>query len=175
SEDPRARTARIEAARVTVSDALTLLREDRTRRKKWIQRALFDGLAHALGHVRLAELRRSQLDAVCERWQRVGIEYPDRDPKTNPMHPVSDTTCAHGMRTLRQAREKAAEDFGLVLPPLTFPTFADHVAGTYVAPDTFYAMLAHVTPWQKAALLELGYLTGKRKGQLRKIEAPNVR
>jgi integrase len=79
------------------------------------------------------------------------------------------------MRTLSQAREKAAEDFGLTLPPLTFPTFADRVSGTYMAPETFYAVLAHVAPWQKAALLELAYLTGKRKGQLRKIEAHNVR
>jgi integrase len=78
------------------------------------------------------------------------------------------------MRTLSQARDKAAEDFGLTLPPLTFPTFGDRVTGTYLPPETFYRVFAHISPWQKAALFELAYLTGKRKGQLRKIEVHNV-
>jgi len=138
------------------------------------QRALFDGLDLALGHLKLTDLRRVHLDEVCRRWQRDGIAYEGRD-ETRPMRPISAATYAHGMRTIRQARQKAAEDFGLTLPPLTFPTFPDRVAGTYLAPDAFYQVLAHVMPWQKAALVELAYLTGKRKGQLRKIEIHNIR
>src|SRR5205823_2118360 len=110
---------------------LLLLRKDREARGVWYQRALFDGLTGALGHLKVTELRRVHLDDVCRRWQRVGIEYPERDTKQNPIHPVSPATCAHGMRTLRQARQKAAEDYGLMLPPLSFPTFPDHVAGSY--------------------------------------------
>jgi hypothetical protein len=174
AEHPTARAERIAADKVTVADALQLLRADRQRRGVWVQRALFDGLAHALGHLRLADLRRSHLDDLCDAWQHHGIAY-DRDVAKHPMHPVSAATCGHGMRTIRQARRKAAEDFHLTLPQLSFPTFDDHVAGTYVAPDVFYSLLTHVAPWQKAALLELAYLTGKRKGQLRKIEAHNVR
>jgi len=174
SEHPAARAQRIEADKVIVSDALVNLRRDREGRGVWVQRALFDGLDLALGHLKLADLRRVHLDEVCRRWQREGIAYEHRD-ETRPMRPVSAATCGHGMRTLRQARRKAAEDYGLTLPPLTFPTFPDRVAGTYLAPDTFYLVLAHVTPWQKAALLELAYLTGKRKGQLRKVELHNVR
>jgi len=175
AEHPAARAQRIEAEKVTVSDALLLLRQDREARGVWNQRALFDGLDAALGHLKVSELRRVHLDDVCRRWQRVGIEYEGRDTKNHPLHPASPTTCGHGMRTLRQARQKAAEDFGLTLPPLTFPTFPDHVAGSYQPPDAFYGILKHIEPWQKAALLELAYLTGKRQGQLRKIEAHNVR
>jgi hypothetical protein len=174
AEHPTARAQRIDADKVTVRDALANLRRDREARGVWVQRALFDGLDLALGHLRLADLRRVHLDEVCRRWQREGIAYDGRD-ETRPMRPVSPTTCGHGMRTLRQARRKAAEDYGLTLPPLTFPTFSDRVTGTYVPPDTFYKILAHITPWQKAALVELAYLTGKRKGQLRKIELHNVR
>jgi integrase len=175
AEHPTARAQRIEADKITVHDALVNLRRDREARHVWVQRALFDGLDFALGHLKLADLRRVHLDEVCRRWQRDGIAYEGRDVDSKRMRPVSPATCGHGMRTLSQAREKAAEDYGLMLPPLTFPTFPDRVAGTYMPPDVFYKVLAQITPWQKAALIELAYLTGKRKGQLRKIELHNVR
>src|SRR5690242_11536817 len=78
AEHPTARAQRIASDTVTVSDALALLAADRKKREKWVQDSLVAGLWHALGHLKIGELRRVHLDDVCDRWQGVGIDYPDR-------------------------------------------------------------------------------------------------
>jgi len=176
AEHPTARAQRIASDTVTVDDALALLVADRKKREKWVQHALAAGLRHALGHLRIGELRRIHLDDVCDRWQTIGIEYPERKVETNPLRRVSGTTCNHGMRTVRAALKLAVEKLGATVPPqLTFPHFDETVTGHKIEPADFYRILEHIEPWQKAALVELAYLTGVRKGQLRKTELRNVR
>jgi integrase-like protein len=176
AEHPTVRAERIAAETITVGDALTLLSADRQKRHKWIQHALVCGLRHAIGHHRVTDLRRKHLDEVCDRWQSVGIIYPERDVKMNRVHPVSGTTCNHGMRTLRAALRLSVEKLGGVVPPaLTFPHFDETVVGHKIEPAEFYGILGHIQPWQKAALVELAYLTGVRKNQLVRAELRNVR
>jgi integrase len=180
AEDPRARVERITAAAITVSDALVLLRADRTKRGAETHNALYCGLRHALGHLAIADLRPVHLDQLCERWQRTGIKYPERDRKRNPQHPASGTTCNHGMRMLRQALRLAAIKLAVPVPPglgdpKAYPQFEEPVTGQYIQPADFYAILANVEAGPKAMLCELAYVTGVRKGQLRKTELRNVR
>jgi integrase len=163
-----------------VSDALVLLRKHRDARGTATHHALYEGLQHALGHLLVADLRPAHLDDLCARWRTVGTEYPGRDLKRNPQHPVSGTTCNHGMRMLRQALRLAAVKLAVSLPPglgdpLAYPKFSEPITGQYIPPDAFDMILAHVEPWPKRALFELAYLTGVRKGQLRKTEIRNVR
>jgi hypothetical protein len=176
AEHPTTRAQRIASDTVIVSDALALLAADRKKREKWVQHALVAGLQHALGHLKISELRRLHLDDVCDRWRAVGIEYPERKIKTNPLRPVSGTTCNHGMRTLRAALKLAVVKLGAETPrALTYPRFDETVTGHKIEPVDFYGILAHIEPWEKAALVELAYLTGVRKNQLRKTELRNVR
>src|SRR5262249_49124295 len=147
AEDPRARAERIMAAGVRVNDALALLKADRTKRGTETHRALYCGLRHALGHLPIADLRPVPLDQLCERWQRAGIQYPERDRERNPQHPASGTTCNHGMRILRQALRLAAVKLALPLPsglgdPRAYPQFKEPVTGQYIQPADFYAILA---------------------------------
>src|SRR5439155_18498910 len=87
----RPRAQRIASDTVSVNDALTLLVADGKKRAKWVQHALVAGLRHALGRLGISELRPVHLDDVCERWQAVGIEYPERGlkagAKQHPMRP----------------------------------------------------------------------------------------
>jgi integrase len=175
AEHPTERAQRIASNTVTTADALALLAADRNKRGKWVQHALVAALTHRLGHLKIADLRRLHLDEVCERWQAVGVEYPERNVETNPMRPVSGTTCNHGMRTLRAALQLAEEKLGATVPRLTFPHFDETVTGHKIEAADFYRILQHIEPWQKAALVELAYLTGVRKGQLRRTELRNVR
>ena len=92
------------------------------------------------------------LDDVCERWQAVGIEYPERGlkagAKQHPMRPVSGTTCNHGMRTLRAALKLAVEKLGATVPPqLRYPHFDETVTGHKIEPADFYRILDHLAPW----------------------------
>jgi integrase len=176
AEHPTVRAQRIASDTVTVGEALALLAADRQKRRKWVQHALVAGLRHAVGHLRVTDLRRQHLDDACERWQAVGIEYPERKTKRNPMHPASGTTCNHGMRTLRAALKLAVEKLGVVAhASMSYPRFDETVTGQKIEPADVYRILSHFDVWQKAALVELAYLTGVRKGQLRKTELRNVR
>jgi hypothetical protein len=176
AEHPTARAQRIVSDTVTVSDALALLVTDRTKRGKWLQHALVEGLRHALGHLKIGDLRRVHLDDVFDRWQTVGIEYPARVLEKNPVHPVSGTTCNHGRRTLRAALRLAVEKLGADVPrTLTFPRYDETVTGHKIEPADFYRILGYITPWQKAALVEMAYIAGVRKNQLRRTELRNVR
>ncbi len=108
-----------------------------------------------------------------------GIEYPDRDLKRNPQHSVSGTTCNHGMRMLRLALRLASVKLAVPLPPglgdpLAYPKFSEPITGQYIPPGDFYAILSHIDAGPKQALTEVAYLTGVRKGQLRKTEIRNV-
>jgi len=180
AEDPNARADRITTAAVTVSDALVLLKTDREKRGTATERAVYYGVRHALGPLAISALRPIHLDALCDRWRKVGIDYPERDRRRNPQHPVSGTTCNHGMRMLRQALRLAAVKLAVPLPPgmgdpLAYPKFKEPVTGNYIPPGNFYRILEHIEAGPKAALCELAYLTGVRKGQLRKTELHNVR
>jgi integrase len=57
---------------------------------------------------------------------------------------------------------------------LTYPKFPEPITGQYIPRDAFDAILAHVDAGPKRALFELAYVTGVRKGQLRKTELKNV-
>jgi integrase len=180
AEDPKARTERITTATITVADALALLKTDRAKRGTRTHEALYRGLRHAFGHLAVSDIRPIHLDDLCERWRQVGVAYPERDEKRNPQYPASGTTCNHGMRMLRQALRLAAVKLAVPLPPglgdpLAYPRFPEPITGQYIPPETFYAILGHVEAGPKRALLELAYLTGVRKGQLRKTELRNVR
>jgi integrase len=129
-----------------------------------------------VGHLKIGDLRRLHLDELCERWQSVGIEYPGRKTEMNPMRPVSGTTCNHGMRMLRAALKIAVVKLGASIPPaLTYPDFEETTTGHKIEPADFYRILENIEPWPKAALVEFAYLTGVRKGQLRKTGLRNVR
>jgi integrase len=180
AEDPKSRAERVATTTVTTSDALALLKAERTKRGTATHRSVYCGLRHGLGHLAIGDLRPIHLDQMCDRWQRVGIEYPERDTKRNPQHPASGTTCNHAMRMLRQALRLAAVKLAVPLPPglgdpLAYPHFTEPVTGQYISPETFYAILGNIQAGPKRSLLELAYLTGVRKGQLRKTELRNVR
>jgi integrase len=180
AEDPKAHAQRITTEAVTVTDTLALLQKHRDARGTAIHHALYEGLRRALGHLLVGDLRPAHLDDLCARLRAVGIEYPDRDLKRNPQHPVSGTTCNHGMRMLRQALRLAAVKLAVPLPPglddpLAYPKFSEPVTGQHIPPDVFYAILAHIDAGPKRALTELAYLLGVRKGQLRKTEIRNAR
>jgi hypothetical protein len=180
SEDPQARVQRIAMEAVTVSDALVLLRKHRDARGTAMHNALYAGLQHALGHLLIGDLRPVHLHDLCTRWRTLGIEYPGRDLKRNPQHPVSGTTTNHAMRMLRQALRLAAVKLGVPLPhslgdPMAYPKFSEPITGKYITQEDFERILSHIDPGPKRALVELAYLIGVRKGQLRKTELKNVR
>jgi integrase len=84
------------------------------------------------------------------------------------------------MRTLRQALRLAAVKLSVPLPPgmgdpMAYPRFVELVTGQYIPPGDFYRILEHIEVGPKRALVELAYLIGVRKGQLRKTELRNVR
>jgi hypothetical protein len=58
AEDPKARAARIDTARVTVSDALVLLKKDRDKRGTATERAVYSGLRQHSGILPSASFAR---------------------------------------------------------------------------------------------------------------------
>ena len=175
AEHPTARRQRKATEGIRVSDALDLLKADADDHGRALHRALSCGLLHRVGHLKLADLTRAHLDEVARAWLGSGIAYPERDLRRNPQHPVNGSTCNRGMAMLRRARNLVMDKLGVILPRLTFPRFAEPVKGKYIPPSDFYAILAHVGHPTKLAIMELAYLTGVRKGQLRKTELRNVR
>jgi integrase len=156
------------------------LKKDRDKRGMATHHAVYCGLRHGPGHLVIGDLCPKHLDDLCERWQAVGVEYPERNHKTNPQHPASGTACNHAMRMLRQALRLAAVKLRVKLPPgmgdpIAYPRFEEPVTGQYIPPGDFYSILEHVEAGPKRALVELAYLIGVRKGQLRKTELRNVR
>lgn len=175
AEHPTARRERKMTEAVTVSEALDLLQADAGDHGRMVHRALWCGLRYRLGHLKLLDLTRAHLDDLARTWIREGITYPERDLVRNPQHPVSGPTCNRGMAMLRRARTLAMDKLGITLPRLTFPHFGEPVKGKYIPPSDFYMILANIGDLVKAAFMELAYLTGVRKGQLRKTELRNVR
>ena len=175
AEDPKARTHRVAATRVTTADALVLYTLDAGDHGVQAHQGRVAALRHALGDVPLADLTRARLDALCRVWRTVGVDYPERDPRHNHLRPVSGATCNRLMATLRRARTLAIDKLGVELPRLTFPHFAEAPAGRYVSPEEFYAILSYFTDPTKGAFVELLYLLGIRPGQLRGTEISNVR
>jgi integrase len=58
---------------------------------------------------------------------------------------------------------------------LAYPRFVEPIVGKYIPPEDFAQILENIDPGPKRALVELAYLLGIRKGQLRKAELRNVR
>jgi integrase len=175
AEDPKARTQRVTAQRVTTAEALalyTLYAEDHGVQA---HQGRVTALGDALGAVPLADLTRARLDALCRTWRTVGVDYPERDEKLHPLRPVSAATCNRLMATLRRARTLAVDKLGGELPRLTFPHFSEEPAGRYVSPEEFHAIVQHLEHPTKRAFAELLYLLGIRPGQLKGTEISNVR
>jgi integrase len=175
AEDPKARSQRVTAERVTVSEALVLYTRDAEDHGVQAHQGRLAALRYALGDVPLADLTRVRLDALCGTWRTVGVDYPEREEKLHRLRPVSGATCNRLMARLRRARKLAIDKLGVDLPHLTFPHFAERPASRYVSPEELHAILAHVTHPTKRAFIEWLYLLGIRPGQLKQTETNNVR
>jgi hypothetical protein len=175
AEHPQARRERKASERATVNDVLDGLEDYYRRHAKALRRSMILGLRERLGHLPMAQLTRKHLDELADEWRARGITYADRDLARTPQHPVEGATVNRAMALLRRARTLAIETRNLTLPRLTFPHFAEPVKGRYIPPGDFYAILAHVPHATKASFMELAYLTGVRKGQLRGTTLRNVR
>jgi hypothetical protein len=158
AEDPKARTHRVAATRVTTADALVLYTLDAGDHGVQAHQGRVAALRHALGDVPLADLTRARLDALCRVWRTVRVDYPERDPRQHHLRPVNGATCNRLMATLRRARTLAIDKLVVELPRLTFPHFAEAPAGRYVSPEEFYAILSYFTDPTKGAFVELLYL-----------------
>lgn len=175
AEHPNIRKERRATESTTVNDVLDVLEHYYTRHAKTLRRSLMLGLRERLGALPMAQLTRRHLDDLADEWRARGITYADRNPATNPQHPVDGATVNRAMALLRRARTLATETLNLTLPRLTFPHFAEAVKGRFISPSDFYAILAHVPHPTKRAFMELAYLTGVRKGQLRSTKLGNLR
>jgi integrase len=116
-----------------------------------------------------------QLDAMCRRWRKDGIAWPERDPER--IRPASGSTCNRYLATLRRAYNLGRRKFRLVAP-LTFPHFEERSRGEYLSEDDCRRICqqfrAKVGARVKADVFRLGYLLGIRKGQLRGTRRSNV-
>jgi integrase len=175
AEHPMARAQRLATKDATVNDALDLYEADMKRNSRRIRDGRVQALRDAIGPLKLRELTRAALNALCDQWQSEGVRYAKRNTKLHRMRPVSGASCNRLMSTLKRARRLTIETLNAELPPLTFPHFPEEPAGRYVSPEEFVAILPHITHPAKRAFVELLYLLGIRPGQLKSTETSNVR
>jgi len=175
AEHPTARAERLTRQKVTTADALLLYERDAGDHGRLVHQGHVFALRHAFGAVPLAELTPAQLDELCRTWQRVGVDYPERNPRLHRLRPVSGATCNRIMATLRRTRTLVQDKLSVELPRLTFPRFAEEPAGRYLSPSDFHRIVPHIEHPTKRAFVELLYLLGIRPGQLKSTETSNVR
>jgi hypothetical protein len=105
-----------------------------------------------------------QLDAMCRRWRKAGIVWPERE--TERIRPATGSTYNRYLATLRRAYNLGRRKFRLVTP-LTFPHFEEGSRGEYLSEGDCRRIVEHfrakVCDRVKADVFRLAYLLGVRK------------
>ena len=165
AEHPLAQRRRITAESVTVNELMDLFVADYRRAGQSFQAERVLVWRHFLGDVRAAEVQRAHVEALCDEWRRVGVQFPGRDPKR--VQPISGTTCNRYVSALRRAFSLGREHYQL-LTPLLFPHSGERKRKHHVSPAKWAAIGAVLERGGGAGvvfarLIELSVVYGIRK------------
>jgi integrase len=190
AERGQARRHRQTADTVTVADLLDRYRLYVADHGRQLQVGRIEPWYHALGDELAAEVTGADVEDICRRWMQHGPTWragsrtlPDGRTVTWParerarVRPLSGASVNRLVAVLRKAFTLGRKQLNLFVP-LSFPHFAEHGRGEYITEDQCLGICANfqakIGAPVKAALFQLAYLTGVRKGQLRNTRKKNV-